>query len=76
MTAVAIEIALVVSVLFFYELVDIIPLLILIVASKNDTAVEEYSCVKLMFGRVLLAFSRKVSIPCGQIRKMSSIYLK
>ena len=58
---------------------DIVPLLIVITTSKNDTAVIEYSCVKLMFGSVLLAFPRKVSklsIPCGQIRKISSIYQK
>ena len=57
---------------------DIIQLLVLITASKNDTAVVEYSCVKRMFGWVLLALSMKdskVSIPCGHIRKMSWIYL-
>ena len=48
MTAGVMEIVMVVSV--FYELVDIIPLLILIITSKNDTAVVEYSRVKLMFG--------------------------
>ena len=49
MTACAMEISMVVSV-FLYELMDIIPLLILIITSKNDTAVEEYICVNLMFG--------------------------
>ena len=49
MTACVMEIAMVVSV-FLYELVDMIPLLILIITSKNDTAVKEYSCAKLMFG--------------------------
>ena len=43
------EIAMVVSV-FMYGQVAIIPLLILIITSKNDTAVLEYSCVKLMLG--------------------------
>ena len=59
---------------FLYELVDIIILLFLITASMNDTAVVEYSCVKRMFGWVLLALSikdSKVSMPCGHIRKMS-----
>ena len=40
----------VVRVFFLHILVDIVPLLILITASKNDTAVLEYSCVKLTFG--------------------------
>ena len=65
MTACVMEIMMVVSV-FMYRLVDIIPLLILIIASKNDAAVVEYSCVE----------ASKVSIQCGQIRKMSWIYLK
>ena len=38
------EIGMVVSA-FLYKLVDVIPLLILIITSKNDTAVVEYSCV-------------------------------
>ena len=49
MTAGVMEIAMVVIV-FSYKLVVIIPLLTLIITSKNDTAVVEYSCVKLMFG--------------------------
>ena len=49
MTACVMEIAMVVSV-FLHRLVDIISLFILIITSKNDTAVEEYSCVKHMFG--------------------------
>ena len=48
-TAGALEIPMVVSV-FLYELVDISTLLILIITSKNDSAVVEYSCVKLMLG--------------------------
>ena len=49
MTAGVMEIAIAVSV-FLYILANIIPLLILIITSKNDTAVVEYSCVKLMLG--------------------------
>ena len=41
--------AMVVRVFFLYELADIISLLILIIASKNDTAVVEYSYVNLMY---------------------------
>ena len=43
------EIAMVVCV-FLNKLVVIIPLLVLIITSRNDTAVVEYSCVRLMFG--------------------------
>ena len=50
MTAGVMEIALVVSVFFAYRLVDIIPLFISIITFKNDTAVVEYTCVRLMFG--------------------------
>ena len=49
MTAGVMEIAMVVGV-FLYIVVDIIPLLILIIASKNYSAVVEYSCMKPMFG--------------------------
>ena len=49
MTVGVMEIAVVVSV-FSYKLVNIIQLFILITTSKNDTAVVEYSCVKLMLG--------------------------
>ena len=49
MTAGVVEIAMVVMV-FEYKLVDIIPLLILIITSKNETAVVEYSCEKLISG--------------------------
>ena len=38
------------SVFFFNKLVDVIPLLLLITVSKNDTAVVEYSCVNLCSG--------------------------
>ena len=54
LTAGVMEIAMVVRV-FLYKLVDIFPLLILIITSKNDTAVVENSCVMPMFGLVLLA---------------------
>ena len=43
------EITMAVSV-FFYELVDIIPLLFFIIAPNNDTSVVEYSCLRHMFG--------------------------
>ena len=58
MTAIVVSVSL-------YKQVEIVAILILIFTCKNDTAVVEYSCVKLMFGLVLLAFSRKVSIPYG-----------
>ena len=48
MTASVMEMAIIVSV-FVCKLVDIVPLLFFITISKNDTAVVEYSCVKLMF---------------------------
>ena len=60
MTAGVMEIVMVVSICY-YKLVDIVPLLILITTNKNDTAVVEYSCAKLMFGNVLITFSRKDS---------------
>ena len=48
MTAGVVEIAMAVSVIL-YKLVNVIPLLILIITSKNDAVAVEYSCVKLMF---------------------------
>ena len=49
MTAGVIEIAIFVGVFIWYRLVDIIPLLVLIITTKNDTVVVEYTCVKRMF---------------------------
>ena len=47
MTAGVMEIAMIISV-FWYKLVDIVPLLFLTTISKNYTTVVEHSCVKLM----------------------------
>ena len=35
---------------FSCKLVDAVPLLLLIITSRHETAVLEYSCVKHMFG--------------------------
>ena len=58
MTAVVVEIAMIVSV-FMYKLLDIFPLLILIITSKDDAAVEVYSCVKHMLGELCWHFLEK-----------------
>ena len=62
--------------MFMYKPVDIVSLLILIITPKNDIAVLEYSCAKLI---LRLTFSRKVvngPVLCTKIKKISSTYKK
>ena len=35
---------------FWCKLVDIVPMLLLIITSRHETDILEYSCVKHMFG--------------------------
>ena len=61
---------------FLCKVVKIFSFFILTVTSKNGNVALEHSCVNLIFWWVLLACYIKcvdVSLPCGHIRKMSSM---